>query len=394
MNSSSNGSNVVVKDARLNENLVYVVEEAIKEAGFNSALKPGEKVLINPNLVAVPPERKSGATTLVEVTEAVALHVHSKGARPIIADSAAVGINTEDVIQITGYDSLRNKGFEVRDLKKDHIVKMGEFEIYKTAYEADTIISLPVMKTHDQFEVSLGTKNLKGLLPDNLRKAFHRRYNLAKALASFLQTLASRKKILAVMDGLVALEGRGPVFGNPIDVGLILASKDMVALDSIAAMIMGVREKELFLEQESAYRGLGTLKREKIEISGDYTFDLLPRINFDRGKNLKIEADNFEIFFSEKTCTGCKNTLISCLQVIKEAKVEYILEGKKIFAGETSQHIEKNIEKIINPGDDVIMIGSCLFGKENKNRIKKANITLVPGCPPEINDVLKNLQFF
>ncbi|UMZ74816.1 DUF362 domain-containing protein [Natranaerofaba carboxydovora] len=391
------------------EKIIHAVEKSYIEAGLDKYITPGQKVLIKPNLVAVPPKRISGAVTLVEVSEALALQVVKAGATPIIGDSSAVGVNTEDVISTCGYDELRQKGYDVRDLKKDKISKLNGFKIYNTVKEVDVIITLPVMKTHDQFEVSLGIKNLKGLLADEEKKRFHNKYNLSEALSEFVSTLIGEKQVLSVMDGIYALEGRGPVFGSPVNMDLILAGMDLVAVDAIASEIMGVNEDELFIEKSLSNKKFGTIDREKIKILGDYTKDNLPVKNFDRGKDIKIEADGFSMVFSKSTCTGCKNTVISCLYDIKEDNLEKKLANKTIITGELNEMEEYN--EMTKNGDaksvgsydkndaEVILVGRCalrpctfkieILNKTNKQNVK---LTRVFGCPPENNEVLKVLK--
>ena len=101
--------------------------------------------------------------------------------RPVIADSAAVGVDTEKVIEATGYSKLREKGYEVIDLKARPRVKraipegqvLREVTTFDLVEEAKAIISVPVMKTHDQTEITLALKNLKGLIDDKDKRRLH-----------------------------------------------------------------------------------------------------------------------------------------------------------------------------------------------------------------------------
>ncbi len=396
----------------LDKTVSNTVEEAFESAGLFKHIKRGQKVLIKPNLVAVPPVEPGGGVTMAEVSEGVALLVEKAGAKAIIADSSAVGVRTEDVIQTTGYLELRNKGYEVRDLKEDKTIDFNGFESYETINEVDVIISLPVMKTHDQLEVSLGMKNLKGLLSDGEKKNFHNKYDLAKALISFISNLMKKKKMLSVMDGIVALEGRGPVFGTPVEMGYILASEDLVALDLIAAKMMGVPWELLRIETEgvkslsqSTFGRRDDLDLDKIKITGAINHvDEIPVRTFDRNKEVEINANEFALNFSDRTCTGCKNTVLSCLETMKENGKEVLLEGKKIFAGGSLTEF-KELKELKNGFNEIknfskaneqkiYLVGFCLTNslrcELNHGIAKKA--VLIDGCPPENNRVMKSLE--
>jgi uncharacterized protein (DUF362 family) len=86
--------------------------------GINDIIRPGNLVLINPSWVAPPVERDAGCITLPEVTQAIADIVTEMGARVVIAESSAVGVDTEKVIEASGYEELRRKGYNIVDLKK------------------------------------------------------------------------------------------------------------------------------------------------------------------------------------------------------------------------------------------------------------------------------------
>ena len=211
--------------------------------GDYPSIKPGMTVLLKPNLVDVPRSRESGAVTHPEVCRAVAELVMEVGAYPVIADSAGVGTDTEEVINFMGYRELRNEGFRVLDLKQDKVVTienpgarvLPRLKVFETALTAGAIINLPVLKTHDQTGITLGLKNLKGLLADPSKKKMHWRgiFQGVPEIASFF------KPCLTVLDGIYCQEGVGPVFGDPVEMDLIAASTDPLALDIIGGLVIG-----------------------------------------------------------------------------------------------------------------------------------------------------------
>ena len=92
--------------------------------GLEEVVKSGQTVLINPSWVASPADKETGTCTWPEVSRAVADVIKEAGARPIIAESSAVGVDCEKVIKESGHAELRDLGYEVVNLKQDKTVKI------------------------------------------------------------------------------------------------------------------------------------------------------------------------------------------------------------------------------------------------------------------------------
>ncbi len=377
------------------------VERAIDQAGsFRELFAPGDLVLITPNLVAVPPNKRGGAVTNLQMVKAVADKVMEFGGEPLIGDSATAGVNTEAVIAAEGYDKLREKGYDVRDLKKGqeaHLeVKNGKnfdrIPVYRPVKEAAAIISVPVMKTHDQVEVSLGIKNLKGLLPDRVKKSLHHQFGVASGMADFYSALPP---VYTVMDALVALEGLGPVYGTSVEMGLILAGRNALAVDTIASQIMEVEEEDRIIENEIRDRETinyetNPIYKGEIEVVGDYGDPRQVSRRFRRVKDLSadlIAEMHIPLKFFQGTCTGCKNTILSCLYDIKTAGWGSLFQkgkNKQIFAGAITQENEKNLLFQSRKNGKLLMIGACLADYRGYGEF-------VPGCPPDNLPVIEGL---
>ncbi|UCE55881.1 MAG: DUF362 domain-containing protein, partial [Desulfobacterales bacterium] len=150
--------------------------------GVQDIIQPGHLVLINPSWVAPPVEREAGCITIPEVPRALADMVDALDARAIIAESSAVGVDSEKVIRQSGYRQLREMGYEIVNLKalKDIVdIPVDNGKVFETVeswelvQQADVIISVPKLKTHDQTEMTGAIKKLKGLLTDKAKKAMH-----------------------------------------------------------------------------------------------------------------------------------------------------------------------------------------------------------------------------
>ena len=251
------------------EQILSAVEKAVDLiGGIREFVRPGQKVLVNPSWVSVVPKREQAAITLPEVTRAVADIVKSAGANPIIAESSAIGIDSEKVIQDSGYLELRNLGYEVVDLKQTDIVMMEipngkifkEIQTFKLVKEADVIIPVAKLKTHDQMELTLAIKKLKGLLSDKYKREFHQQ-GVFEACVDWYEALRPQ---LSIVDAIYCQEGLGPIFGKPVEMDLIVAGQDAVAVDAVCGFITGFEPEEVPITLEAAQRGLGVMTRDAI----------------------------------------------------------------------------------------------------------------------------------
>ncbi len=365
------------------------ITEAVKRAveqvgGLEDIVSPGDLVLVKPNLVRIPPS-DNGTATRWEVSKAVADLVAERGARPVIAESAAAGVDTEEVMKATGYSPLRELGYEVVDLKScprevipvpEGYVVFGELPSWDLVRRADVIISVPVLKTHDQTEVTLSMKNLKGLIDDATKKAFHRE-GLLEGVVDLMTALKPR---LTVMDGTICQEGMGPIFGTPKRMDLILASKDLVAADAVAGKIMGYDPTEVMITARAAARGVGEMDLGRIHIVGDARIDEVAQ-RFKRSSETSLEGlPPFELLFDEGACTGCRNSVISALLDMKKHGTEMALEGKIIVAGPLKK-------KALPEGatkENTVLVGICTRHLSDRG-------TYVQGCPPLNNPIIEGI---
>jgi uncharacterized protein (DUF362 family) len=125
------------------------------------------------------------------------------------------------------------------------------------------IVTIPVMKTHAKTRITGSLKNQWGCI-SKLRHNYH--LTLSDALADINAAL---RPAFAVMDATVALEGNGPKSGRPKIVNRVLASADLVALDTVQAKLMGLDPGTIEHLQRCAERGIGTTAPDTIDIIGD-----------------------------------------------------------------------------------------------------------------------------
>jgi len=125
------------------------------------------------------------------------------------------------------------------------------------------IVDAAKLKTRDQVGVTLGMKNVFGLLPEKSKFMYHFR-SIQKVIVDVNSVI---KPDLTVIGGFVAMGGLGPVHGNPVKMDLIMAGRDPVATDAVAAKIMGFDPHSIYRIKKAAEKGIGEM--EGIEVLGE-----------------------------------------------------------------------------------------------------------------------------
>ncbi len=242
--------------------------------GMEQFVSSGDRVLIKPNLLkGLPPE--ACVTTHPVVVEAVVRQVLDCGGRPFVGDSPAFG-DLPAVAVSTGIEDICKRygiplvpfNNPVHVLVPDSWIK--SISIDQAALEADKIINIPKLKTHVQVGFSGAVKNLFGCVVGKRKPLWHfkagdRDHRFGKMLLDIYKILSPA---LHIIDGIIAMEGNGPVKGNPKNLGLIAASGDGLSLDRVLCEIMGlpVSSAEIFAALKLHY----ALKMDldEIEIKG------------------------------------------------------------------------------------------------------------------------------
>lgn len=254
------------------------VESAVRNAvdllgGMSAFVKPGDRVLLKPNLLkARPPD--AAVTTHPEVVRAVIRLVREAGGSALVGDSPGIG-DLKRVAEKAGIlDVIREEGAELAPFDEAVTVKGGgrfqRIEIARAAYEADAIINLPKLKTHGMTTLTGAVKNLFGCVPGARKVQWH--FNTGVHHEAFMQMLlelsALLKPRLTIMDAVMGMEGNGPGSGDPRLIGLVIAGSDPVAVDTVAARLVGVRPEHLPLIQAALRAKIGEARLDRITIGG------------------------------------------------------------------------------------------------------------------------------
>ena len=260
------------------------VEQAISSVcDLRDLIKPGLTVVLKPNVFCPQP---APTTTDPRVVVAVGQLAREAGAgRVVVAEGRSVSTaryrpshnTTAECFIVTGMaQAVQEAGFDSVYLEDDtfrEVVVPGAdllrvAHVPRTILEADVLINLPVMKIHSLTLVTLAIKNLHGVIsdPDKLFQHCYRDLALARKLTDILRV---RKPDLNVLDGLVGQEADHAAEGSPVEMGLIMASKDAVALDAVAGAVMGLDPSEVDTTRIAGEAGLGEASLSEIEVVGE-----------------------------------------------------------------------------------------------------------------------------
>lgn len=242
--------------------------------GIERFVSPGQRVLLKPNLLAgKPPE--AAVTTHPALVKAMIELVQQAGAQVLVGDSPGLG-SFERVAEKTGIShAVEAAGGRLMPFGETRRVgTTGTFRQLElaTAYlDADVVINLPKLKTHEMMTLTCGVKNLYGTVVGAAKAGLHLTAGHSKELFAglLLEIAFARPVALTIVDGIVAMEGDGPNSGTPRQLGLLLAGENMVAVDTVAAHLAGIPASLLPVEQEARRRGLPGTELDKISVVGD-----------------------------------------------------------------------------------------------------------------------------
>jgi uncharacterized protein (DUF362 family)/NAD-dependent dihydropyrimidine dehydrogenase PreA subunit len=230
-------------------------QEAVNEAvgcgltllgGPQALMKPGEHLLLKPNLLAADPPEKNTATHPA-VFQAAAHYLQNAGARLSYGDSPAAHRPLTAARKAGIADAAEVLGIPLADFTNGKTVSFPEgnlikqFTIAEDVLAADGIINVCKMKTHALTRMTGAVKNLFGCIPGTLKAEFHAKLQNEELFSQMLLDLNRLlQPRLSVMDGIIAMEGNGPRNGTARPVHVLLFSTDPVALDATAARIMNL----------------------------------------------------------------------------------------------------------------------------------------------------------
>jgi len=239
--------------------------------GMAAFVKPGDRVLLKPNLLTGSRPGKE-CTTRPELVYAVAQLVIDAGGKPFLGDSPAFG-SAKGVAAANGYLALSEFNLPIVEFhgKRVSVTNRDSYSsetatldtiphsptgdasqsgenrynhllLCKEAMEADVVINLPKVKSHMQLTLTMGVKNLFGCVPGKMKAWWH--MEAGKDANRFGQMLVETARAinpdLTILDGIIGHEGNGPSGGEPRHLGILGASSNVFALDRAMVEILNV----------------------------------------------------------------------------------------------------------------------------------------------------------
>jgi uncharacterized protein (DUF362 family) len=263
----------VVKGERGHE----TVFKALDLVDYRSAFSGFERVLVKVNFIC---EKTwdSGATTDPVVVEAIIKRVRDLGLEVCVVESDATMTSADEAYAKTGMKEMcERNGVEFVNLRREKdrvklVVPGGEalktVTVPRLVVES-AVVSAAKLKTHSATSVTLGLKNMFGLLPDKFKGKYHAR-GISKVIVDVNAVI---KPVLTVVDGFVGMEGAGPIDGDPVRMNLIVAGRDVVAVDATCCRIMGFDPRNVKHVWRAFERGLGEV--EDVEVVGERVKDVM-----------------------------------------------------------------------------------------------------------------------
>jgi uncharacterized protein (DUF362 family) len=237
----------------------------------------GKTVVLKPNLVDYIP--MNAINTHPFLVLAAAESFRRLGAKSVVvAEGPGHQRDTQLVLSQSGYEhNLRDEKIRFVDLNRDELIRaplranytgMTNLWLPRTVLEADFLVSMPKIKTHHWSGVTLSMKNMFGVVPGT-------RYGWPKNILhwkgiqeSVLDLCATVQVHFVIADGIVAMEGNGPLNGTPRPLGTIVLANDPVAADATCARLMGFEPNRVVHIREGA-RFLGNSSPGLLDQAGE-----------------------------------------------------------------------------------------------------------------------------
>lgn len=255
------------------------VEQSLSPLGGMAAfVKPGDKVLIKPNMLfGRPPE--AAVTTHPAVVEAVARLALDCGGRVAIGDSPPLA-SAKRVAAVCGIgEAARRLKVEIIEFNRpapgfrrtpERTGTVISPHIDQAVLEADVVINVPKLKAHQQMLVTCGVKNLFGCVKGRRKAYWHFKLRRGPdAFADMLLALYERiTPELTLVDAVIGMEGMGPGRGTPKPLGLILAGRDALAVDRVVTGILRLEAQAHYVIRAAKRWGFPMAELDSIPIHG------------------------------------------------------------------------------------------------------------------------------
>lgn len=252
-----------------------IVRQFERLGGVERFVKRGDRVLLKPNFIAPRSPSQNPAQTHPAVILAVAALLKDFGAKPFIADSPA-WTNARTCAHVLGLtEPLARLGVPVVELNHSRLCRLGPGEAHvrlsSVALDADAIINLPKFKAHQQLVATFAIKNMFGCVSGKRKALWH--FRAGDDATSFCRLLIDIYRHLApaltIIDGIVAMEGYGPIRGTSKPLGWLIAGADPIACETVCCRLVDIEPERLGVIRTARQIGFGCSDLSQIDILGN-----------------------------------------------------------------------------------------------------------------------------
>jgi uncharacterized protein (DUF362 family) len=335
-----------------------------------------KKIFIKPNVLG-PFSPDSGIITHPKAVMALVEILLDEGVEIVLGESSVVGTDTMTAFKKSGYFEIAKKyGVKLVDLNhvkrvkvpfKNHFIQVPEI-IFSHEY-----INFPKMKTHNQAFVSISMKNQKGLLMGKDKKKFHRK-GINTLVENICELSDSISPALNIVDAIDCLEGNGPgQWGIKKKMNLLLASRDIIAVDNVCIDIMGFRIDEVGYVPARKVKTVG--------LSVDQVRSSFLRPEFNRPKKM-LNC----YFWLGEACSGCSQNIRRALYSMWKRPDR---AGRFLFLSLFKRMDIAAGGSAIKDGDlqsHILCVGDC-----SRKMAEEKGYRFIPGCPPKVDALIKKL---
>lgn len=269
----------ITKVDSYNQDIAAAILAGFQELGVTKDEIQGKRILLKPNLV----ETQTGADQInthpLVIRGAVEAFLHLGAAQVLVGEAPGHRRDSLLVLEESGLgEVLLEDKIEFIDLNYDdfytvangggYAKRLPKLTFPNTLKQVDWIVSMPKLKTHHWAGVTLSMKNLFGIMPGIVYGWPKNPLHWAGIENSILDINATIKPNFAIVDGIIGMEGDGPIMGTPRNVGAIAMGRNLPAVDATCTRIMGIDPKKVgYLAASDGF--LGLIQEEKIKQRGE-----------------------------------------------------------------------------------------------------------------------------
>lgn len=384
------------------------VKEAVELSDGLKYLPSNAKVFIKPNVVfwsKAVDFPKWGVITTSRVVHDMVEILKEYGAKEITIGEGIVTHHPKDketpshAFKSLGYRELsRRYGVKVvnvfdRPFKKVDLGDGVSLNFNQDALESDFIVNLPVLKTHAQAILSLGVKNLKGLIDINSRKKCHGP-DPVKDLNFMISKLANpMPRMFTLIDGIYTLE-RGPAYdGKARRSNLLVASSDVYSADKVGCKLLGYEPKDVPHIQNALREKGRPLDLSDVDVKGERVEDVASfhQHEFPYGNDNTLPVAMIRMGIKGLSYPKYDLTLCTYCSSLNGA---VLVSVARAWKGKDWGGVEILTGKKMKPSgrmSKTILLGKCMY-KLHKDNPAINEMIAVKGCPPQPSHVLSALR--